>query len=214
MKVRALVGDMTRLLVVGMVLWGAQAQAQTRAAAPGGASEPEILRLKKFSGLANKNAIRTPDYKTGITRGVKPPQLWYELSATYDTAPEWIDELTCRFFAMSVMTERGTTAYTLFKATVRYADIQKGRGHMATAYLHPKASKRYGDPVAVAVEFIHNGTVIAEASDVSSKRIPEDWWKNAAVTESKATTSRDGYLLDRSQSPFALVNIDDYELIK
>ena len=214
MKVRTICSVSLKVLVVGALCLGTQLLAQTRATSSAGRDEPEILRLKKFSGLANKNQVRTPDYKTGITRGVKPPRLWYELSVTYDTAPEWIGELTIQYVAMSVSVEDGVSAYSIFKTPVRYADIEQGRSHVGTAYLHPKAIKRYGDLVAVAVEILHNGTVIAEASDVANKRIPEDWWKNAAVTESQATTIREGYLLDRARSPFALVNMDDYELIK
>ena len=132
---------------------------------------------------------------------------------TYDTYPEWIDELTFQYFALAKRKEEGKRQYSLFKTVVRYADIQKGRSHFSTAYLHPKALERYGSLAAVAFEIVHEGKVIAEESDEDVK-LPETWWKNPLVTESQEVTVHDGYLLDRSQSPFALINIDDYEFIK
>jgi len=44
----------------------------------------------------------------------------------------------------------------------------------------------------------------------------EDWWKSDAVLKNPRVkvTKRSGRLLNRSQTPFALVNIDDYEVIQ
>lgn len=175
---------------------------------------PEILRVRRFSGLGTKNIVKTPEYKTDAQRGVKPLKEWFQLSVTYDTAPEWIDELAFQYFVMSLAKVEGEMKYSIFSATVRYSDIQRGRSHVSTAFLHPKAVERFGDIVAVAVEILHAGKVIAQEGEVGEKTIPEDWWKNTVVTESANVTARNGYLLDRSRSPFALINIDDYEFIK
>ena len=181
--------------------------ASTRAAS-------KVMRVKSFSGIANKNMVKTPEYKTSINRGIKPVQSWYMIKLVYDTAPEWIDELTIRYYAMTEKKEKGKKNFSIFKTAVRYSDIEMGMRHMGVAYLHPKAMARYGDVVAVAVEVIYKGQVIQEASDVAGGGIPKDWWKNNAVTSSKSVTVRDGYLLSRADSPFAFVNYDDYEFIK
>ena len=43
--------------------------------------------------------------------------------------------------------------------------------------------------------------------------LPVDWWKKPEITDNKNVIRRDG-LVDRSKTPFALVNIDDYEAVK
>ena len=35
-----------------------------------------------------------------------------------------------------------------------------------------------------------------------------------AVTDSKSVTRRNGYLLNKAESPYAYINVDDYEVIK
>jgi hypothetical protein len=41
----------------------------------------------------------------------------------------------------------------------------------------------------------------------------EDWWKNPRIIDSPLVTRREG-LLERSKTPFALINMDDYEVVK
>lgn len=179
------------------------------------AEDRDVLRVRRFSGLGSKNIVKTPEYKTDAQRGVNPLKEWFQISVTYDTAPEWIDELTFRYFVMSLLKEKGEQKYSIFSTTVRYADIESGRSHVSTAFLHPKAMDRFGDIVAVAVEVVHGGKVVAQEGEVAGGgRIPEDWWKNPVVTENANVTARNGYLLDRSKSPFMLINTDDYEFIK
>jgi len=166
-----------------------------------------------MEGVGRRSLVSGPQYRTNVARGVKPPEEWSRIQVTYDTAPEWIDELTFQYFVLTEREQDDAKAYSLFKNTVRYADIEQGRDHMSTVFLRPSTVKRYGLPVAIAVEIRLKGEVIAEAAEAEIK-VPEQWWRNPAVTQNEGVTTRDGYLLDRSQSPFALINIDDYEVIK
>ena len=172
----------------------------------------DILRVKTFSGLGKNNEVKTPEYKTNINRGRVPAKSWYRIAVNYDTAPKWIDELTFRYYAMSLEVKKGVKSYTIFKTSVRYADIETGNRHRSVAYLHPKAMERYGNIVAVAFEIVNKGTVIAEKSAV--KGVPDDWWKNSVVTESQSVAVKDGYLLQKADTPFAFINVDDYEFAK
>lgn len=175
----------------------------------------DIIRIRKLSGGGRPVLEKTPDYKTTAPRGIKPAGDWAQISLTYDTAPEWIDELTFQYYVMTSKTEDGKKAFSLFKTTVKYIDIEKGRDHMSAVYLRPGALKRFGSVVAAAVEISVGGKVIADRSETDSEiKMSEKWWMDPKVVESKNLTVRDGYLLDRSQSPFALVNIDDYEVSK
>jgi hypothetical protein len=178
-------------------------------------SAGDKLRVRKLTGLSTKSRVFTPSFSTDVGRGVNRAREWQAVTVTYDTAPEWLDELQIQFFVLSVMRDPETkrNVYSLYRNTVRYIDIEQGRNHMAVVFLRPTALLRHGEPVAVAAVFSLDGKVVEEVSDEETK-LPEKWWKNPLVTDSEATTIRDGYLQDRSKSPWALINPDDYEVIK
>jgi hypothetical protein len=96
---------------------------------------------------------------------------------------------------------------------VKYIDIEKGREHLSSVYLRPSTLKRYGAVVASAVEISYEGRVVAEKAE-SEIPMLDRWWTKSEVIENKDVTVRDGYLLDKAQTPFALVNVDDYEVSK
>lgn len=191
------------------------AQAKGAPAAPAAVAAPgvPVIKLRKVSGLSRASWERTPEYQTSRSRGAqKQPAEWPQILATFDTENEWLDELTVRFHAITV--KKGTdgkTLYSLFRVTVRYVDVQKGRSHLASAFLRPTAVKRYGDLLGVAVEFIHNDKTIAEDHDSVPTLAPQ-WWRNPEVVDNKSVAVRDGYLLKKSDSPFALINMDDHEV--
>lgn len=181
----------------------------------GAPNASDQLRVRKLTGLGKKARVFTPSFSTDVGRGVNRAREWQAITVSYDTAPEWIDELLIQFYVLSVMRDPETkrNVYSLYRNTVRYIDIEQGRGHTAVVFLRPAALLRHGEPVAVAAVFTLEGEVVAEVSDEGSQ-LPEKWWKNPLVTDSDATTVREGYLLDRSKSPWALINPDDYEVIK
>ncbi len=182
-------------------------QAQTRTA------EPETVRIRKLNGLAGRSVVTTPIYASNVGRSARPPREWLEVQVVYDTAPAWLDELVVEYFVMMMDRVDGNNVYSLFKLTVRYLDVERERNHLGVSYLRPSALKRYGRVVAVAVEISHDGKVAATETDASIK-LPPVWWRNPAVTENKELTVRDGYLVNKADSPFAFVNPDDYEVIK
>lgn len=177
----------------------------------GAGSSTDPVRIRKLSGLGRRGLVRTPEYSTSVSRGAKPPGEWMQIEVEYDTNPEWIDELTVQYHVLTLKVEDRQKKYSLFRNTVRFVDIEKGRRHLSSMFLRPSTVKRYGDIVGIAVEFLQGGKVIAEASEQEGNQLPEKWWNNPVVTKSETVTTRDGYLLDRSQSPFALINMDDYE---
>lgn len=185
-------------------------------------AKENILTIKKVYGVGNRAKILTPTYTTSIPRGVNPARTWGKIEVLYETnrtKDDWIDELTFHYYALARTVDKGKPAYSFYKVNVHYVDIQAGARpilHRSVVYLRPTAILRYGELEAVAVEIRHAGEVIAAATDISpGAKLPSgEWWTNPVVTESPITTLRTGYLLDREHSPFALVNIDDYEVIK
>lgn len=175
----------------------------------------DVVRIRKFAGAGRQTMEKTPEYKHTASRGIKPAGDWAQVTVTYDTTPEWIDELVFQYYVLTLKVEDGKKAFSFFKTTVKYADIERGREHLSSVYLRPATLKRYGSVVASAVEISFEGKPVCERTDVDPEvKLPERWWTKSEVVESKTVTTRDGYLLDRSQTPFAFVNIDDYEVSK
>ena len=179
----------------------------------GGAASAEVnpddVKLTKLIGLGPQSLVKTPEFRAGGMGGRKPPSDWVQITAKFSTTPEWLDELTFDFYALAMIKDKdGKEQYSFYKNSVRYVDIEKGRDHLAVMYIRPSTLKRYGQLVAVGVEVMEKGKLIGEGKEGN---YPDEWWKKEMGS---TVTPRDGCMLDRSQSPFALLGIDDYEVIK
>lgn len=182
--------------------------------APAAAVDPAtMIRIKKFAGVGRQTVAKTPVYDTSAPRSVTKEKEWAQIWVEYETAPEWIDEIVFSYHVLAKRVEKGKELFSLYRKVVKYADVQKGRSHFSTVFIRPNALERYGEVVASAVEITIDGKLAGGKSE-TSMTMPADWWKNPAVTESAAVTVRPGYLLNRSETPFAFVNVDDYEVIK
>jgi hypothetical protein len=202
-----LVLGITGVLITGLAL------GQSRSVA----DRNEQVRIRKMVGAGARILVETPKYQaaTSLAGGVKPTQRWGKITVYYDTTQEWTDELTFQYFVMTRKTEGAKASFSLYTTTVRYMDVRRGANHESAVFLRPTAIERYGDVIAAAVEISIGGKVVAEETHIEgAPRMPERWWRQSAVIESKDVVARDGYLLDRSRSPFALINIDDYEAVK
>jgi len=200
------------VLVVPVSVFGQVSRSGSRyvAASSGAvAAEGEVVRIRKLRGLSAQDKIRTPNYQTDLTGPTKPAKEWVNISVSYDTYPEIIEELTFRFYVLAGKRVAGSPApaYTFYQANVTYLDIEAGRGHEGSVLLRPPALKLHGDLIAVAVEVYHKGEVVGQESD-GPRDFAADWWKKV---DQPGVTARAGYLLPRSQTPFAFVNPDDYE---
>jgi hypothetical protein len=193
------------------------AQGAARPAAPHGAAaaEKKVLAIRRMPRL-NKIKQPTPQYNTSASRtSAGRAREWGVFEVEYETVPEWLDEVVATYY---VLAERrgadGRKAYTFYQTTVRYKDVARGE-HTACVVLPPAAVARYGDQfVAFAVEFSGaDGALLAAQTELAGVQLPQEWWKKPDVTESKSVVKRDD-LVDRSKTPFALVNLDDYEAVK
>ena len=114
---------------------------------------------------------------------------------------DWIDDLTFTYYVlMKPKTARLSTCCS--RGDVTYVNIQKGK-HKSDMYLHLEHLARYGDVQQVAVVLTTQGRVVAMESLPASQ---QRWWEQL--------TPMDGYVLNRMQTPFAMINFDDYEAIK
>lgn len=193
---------------------GPQSSVKGAALQPGvrGLNPDQIIKLRKLSGVGRRGFVKNPEYRTSLGGTVGVDKDWSQITLEYVTAPEWVDDLTFQFYAVSMGMIEGVKTYSLYKAAVKYADIERG-SHVCTMFLRPSAVKRFGELMAVAVEVSFKGTVVEEMTEETQK-MPPKWWKDPNVVENPNTVTRDGYLLNRSQSPFALISAEGFEFIK
>ena len=177
----------------------------------------EMLRVRNFTGVGPRAVVKTPVFNTTVERGARAPQDWQMLLLQYEVLVPWIDEMTVQFYVLSMIRdpETGGNLYSLFRRNIRYVDLQGGRDRMrlADAFLRPAALQRFGRVVATAAIVTINGEIVAFPEDTSID-LPEAWWQNPLVVDNPSLTVRDGYLLDRTETPWSVVNYDDAEFIR
>ena len=195
--------------LAGMLLTVSTGQAQQRRTAEKRDGKAAVVvKLRDFEGLGKHSLLRTPVI---VARGRNQQGEWLRVMTEFDTYPAWVDELIFQYYVLTETEIEQQKVFFLFKRAVRHRDIKRGRRHLSAVFLRPNTILRYGMPVAVAVEIVHEGEIVDGGSKQPST-YPERWWKEARVVESERVTFKDGYLLSRSQTPFALVDIDDYEV--
>jgi len=178
------------LLVLSIVLSASAQQAD------GGKKQ---LSIDKIEG----KKVQTPEYQVSKNQFKARTRDWFQIITTYDTKPEWTDEVSFKYYVL-VKDKSGEVGarQSLFSGEVTYINIEKGK-HKSDMYLHPSTILRFGDVQAVAVIVSVQGRVEAiESLPASNDR----WWEKL--------TPVDGMLLNRMQTPFAMLYFDDYEAVK
>ena len=169
---------------------------------PAVGKESILIRKMEATGPATK--VRTPEIKNDANEPQAQAKDWARISVQYETDAEWTDELEFRYMVLVKNPKISSpSAFTMFPATVTYIDIPKGKRHTSTVFLRPNTLERYGLVEWAGVKVYIRGEQVAVA------QMPDDQrpWAISYKT-------REGVLLNRSQTPFALVAIDNYETIK
>jgi hypothetical protein len=163
-----------------------------------------VGQQSRYARIRNikSSKVRTPEYsaRSDSTKGTKGYR-WLEIAVEYETTPTWIDQLDFTYYVL-MKNEKDRQPLRLFRGAVAYVNVEKGR-HEAVMYIHPTTLKRYGDIEATAVIMRFKGQTVAMESDPSSK---QRWWEQLQPV--------DGYILNRLESPFAMLDYDRYEAIK
>jgi len=194
-------------------------------AAAAGVSIKDITNFNKMTAPAPDYGGRAniPSVSRGRARD------WGVIDATYTTksargAAPWTDTVTAVFHVMLENTkpEPDEKPFSYFTMTVRYANVPDG-DHRAGVVLPPSYLERYGGIAAVAVEITAEGAADpAMKSELNTRNLPadvkNDWWKNDRIMKNPdpkwdRVVKRDG-LIERSKSPFAFINMDDYEVVR
>jgi hypothetical protein len=192
--VRALV--LVTVLVPGLLL---------KAQAPTQVPVSQLLRVKDVDA----GSVNTPQYDVSV-RGMSIQRDgrrdWLMLFAEYETALEWTDEITVTFYVVlkgeAEDLPEGSKPLNLFSGTVTYMNVKKGNDHVATMFLDPNTFERYGKVEAVAVVFSINGQETGKTEPASNVK----WWEREAPNAIP--------LLNRSESPWALIEMERHGTIK
>jgi hypothetical protein len=164
------------------------------------AQQPET-RPVSIRGIKG-GKVATPQYSLLKGQTMARTRDWFQILTQYDTAPEWMEELTFTYYVLVRDKQSAQRTQALFRGEVTYVTIQKGR-HMSDMYLHPSTLARYGDVEAIAVLLTFKGQLVAMESQPASQ---QRWWEAMAPV--------DGFILNRMETPFAMIDFDTYEAIK
>ena len=204
------------LLFVGGELYG---QTRRRLSAPGASkkSGTDRIKIERMPPPNKTSVIRTPEFDVNVqntmSKITRKPREWALFEIKYSTSAKWTDELTFNYHVMTKGEgDDGKEIYNYYTTTVRYIDIPKGN-HMSCVAIPPSQVERYGKPVAIALEIVDQEGEIRDSKSEITIKLPDEWWKNSTVLDNAKVKRRTG-LVDRAKTPFALINIDDYEVVQ
>lgn len=192
----------TVFVMAGVSIIGAQAQENAPAAS-------EMIRLRGISA----EAISSPNYSytlRGMSTSNDGRANWLRVMAEYDTAPDWIDEITFTFYVVLQGDEDDlpagvTSRNNLFSGSVTYVHVPTARRMVADLFLDPNTFARFGRPTYSAVVVTINGENAAGMAEPASSAASQ-WWTRETPNEIP--------LLTRKETPFALVEHDRLPTIK
>lgn len=128
---------------------------------------------------------------------------WLWLDVSYETLTEWVDDLKITYYVW-METGNQREPNVILRGDATFMNIEKGV-HQDAAFISPAVLKRYGKVKGVAVEFTYGGRVVAADSD------PKDFNYKRAIEQ---LAPKDGLVLPKDKSPYALVEADGFEMAK
>ena len=162
----------------------------------------------------------TPDYSFSLGpqgKRVQKNKDWLEVEVTFDwqprkAKPEFLDELTLNYFILLNNKDRENPKGTLLTGSVTHVAIPQSKGLNSVMYVSPRTLERFfagkipstssGAIVDVGVTITQQGQLVAEGSWKGKGK----WWEQFPATQ--------GYVLNKSETPFAPLVWDYYEAIK
>lgn len=178
----------------------------------------ERVIIKRLPPPNRAAMVRTPEFTVNVQatspRVTRRPREWALFEVRYETEARWTDELIFNYHVMTRgKNEEGRDVFSYYTLTIRHIDIPRGE-RMSCVALPPSLVERHGEPVAIALEIVgKDGTVLDSKSESVIPFPSLEWWRDPVVLDNPNLVRRTG-LLDRSRTPFALINADDYEVVQ
>lgn len=154
----------------------------------------------------------------GYTKRGPRAKQWLEVEVTFDWQPrmkdpKYTDELTFTYYILLNNPSKDAPKGTLLVGTVTHSSIPQEKDMHSVAYVSPRALERFFDGkvpanaqqavIDVGVTISKQGQLVAESSFKSKTGA---WWPQFQQTP--------GYVLNKSETPFAPLAWDYYEAIK
>lgn len=207
------------IAIISLLFTGGELFGQARkASTPGAASQKDnVIKIERMPPPNKTAVIRTPEYSVRVQNTMpavsRKPREWALFEVKYSTSAKWTDELTFNYHVMTKGTDdEGKDIFNYYTTAVRYIDIPKG-DHMSCVAIPPSQVERYGSPVAIALEIVDQDGEICDSKTEKTIPLPDEWWKSSVVLDNEKLKKRVG-MVDRAKTPFALINIDDYEVVQ
>lgn len=177
----------------------------------------DAVQISRMPPPNKTTMVRTPEFTVNVQNTMpkvtRKPREWALFEVKYETDAKWMDELS---FSYHVMTkgknDEGKEGFSYYTLTLRYIDVPKGE-HMSCVAIPPSLVERHGEPVAVALEVTNKDGKVLDSKSEAIIPLPKEWWKDSKVLDNPQLTRRNG-MVDRSKTPFALINADDYEVVQ
>ena len=201
------------------------------------------VKISQMPNIGPQSLLVAPGLQAqgGSQPITKSRRQWGVYEMTYRTAQKWTEDITVNWFVLcdtkkAKQVDRSKTAarlppYVYYTLVSRYVNIPEG-DHRSCVCLPPSFIERYGEPVVISCELVTSEgklldgmTVVNGFSYVQAGQFNEEskekmeWWNVDSIINAKDKSGeamieiRQG-LVDRSKSPFYLVNNADYETIQ
>jgi hypothetical protein len=187
------------------------------ATATGAVGKSDRVEIKRMPPPNKTAMVRTPEFnynaQNTMPKVSKKPREWALFEVLYETDAKWMEELTFNYYVMTKgKSDEGKDQFSFYTASIHYVEIPKG-DHMSCVAIPPSLVERYGSAVAIALEIVAKDGTVLDSKTEAVIPLPKEWWKDSKVLDNPSVARRNG-LIDRSKTPFALVNPDDYEVVQ
>ena len=149
--------------------------------------------------------VDTPAYTVNPPAKQVRSQKWMAIEVSFDAKPDFTDELTFNYYVLF--------AKRLFVGQVHHVSIQKGRDLHSVAYISPKAIAQILGGRVPTTSDLENVSVTVTKPGISApisvgsfKPARGEWWGTLK--------QEPGFVVNKSETPFAPLSWDYYEALK
>ncbi len=172
--------------------------------APSGVSR-DSLNIRRIDASRTRTPIYNQRSQINVREEVRE---WFRIEVEYQSTPDWLDEVTFTYHVLlrnDDLARPGDprSAFRLLRGQVTNVNVPRGRRNYSVMFIHPRTIERFGSIERIAVTASSGGVVMDTATEPESRT---RWWEELPPVE--------GLLLNRLETPFALIAYDRYEAIK
>ena len=169
------------------------------------AVSPDALSIQGIEAGTTKTPVYNQRSQVSARDEVRD---WFRIEVEYRTEPDWMDEITFTYYVLlrnDALAVRGDprSPFRLLRGQVTNVNIPKARRSYSVMFIHPRTLERFGGVERIAVVATSGGVVLETSTQPDART---RWWEELPPV--------DGLMLNRLETPFALIAYDRYEAIK